>query len=137
MSGDVHVFTYNTTMATVLVVEDNETFRKLLTDALSDAGFTVHEAPDGKIGVEKALQVHPDVVLLDVRLPEKTGTDVLADIRADEWGKTAKIFMLTEVQSMDTIAAAVKGGIAGYIVKNEQTLDEIVSQVKNATGSPA
>ncbi len=115
----------------VLIVEDNETFRKLLGDALAAAGFTVSTASDGDEGVTKAVAEHPDIVLLDMRMPRLSGLDALRQIRAaDSWGKSVPALMLTEVRTIDTIADAVQLGTKGYVIKNEQTIEEIVALIK-------
>ena len=63
---------------TVLVVEDDPWIRSLMADLLAGEGYAVVQAADGKAGLNLAEQHDPDVILLDLAMPEKSGLDVLA-----------------------------------------------------------
>jgi two-component system cell cycle response regulator DivK len=76
----------------VLVVEDNERNMKLLRDVLAANGFTTLEATTGARAVELAREHSPELVLLDIRLPDIDGVEVLRRLRAD--GRTASITIL-------------------------------------------
>jgi two-component system, cell cycle response regulator DivK len=76
----------------VLVVEDNERNMKLLRDVLTANGFTTLEATTGSRAVELAREHSPELVLLDIRLPDIDGVEVLRRLRAD--GRTASITIL-------------------------------------------
>ena len=76
----------------VLVVEDNEKNMKLLRDVLTANGFTTLEATTGARAIELAQEHSPELVLLDIRLPDIDGVEVLRQLRAD--GRTASITIL-------------------------------------------
>ena len=82
------------------------------------------------MGLKRALEFHPDVILLDLVMPKIDGFEVLKRLREDSWGKGAKVIMLTLIDRMDSIAQAVDKNVAGYLVKTNYSLDEIVGEVK-------
>jgi len=69
---------------TVLVVEDDPWIRSLMTDLLAGEGYSVVQASDGKAGLEMAEETDPDVILLDLAMPEKSGLDVLHELKTSK-----------------------------------------------------
>ncbi|TME28029.1 MAG: response regulator [Chloroflexi bacterium] len=69
---------------TVLVVEDDPWIRSLMADLLAGEGYSVVQASDGKAGLEMAEQNDPDVILLDLAMPEKSGLDVLHELKSSK-----------------------------------------------------
>jgi DNA-binding response OmpR family regulator len=69
-------------MAEILIVEDNEAHVRALTDLFSDLGHKVFSARDGESGLRQALEILPNVLILDIMLPRKSGYEVCAAIRA-------------------------------------------------------
>ena len=76
-------------MTRVLVVDDNASNRKLARDVLNAAGFRTLEAATGTEGIELAVEHEPDVILLDLRLPDLPGAEVVRQLNED--GRTARI----------------------------------------------
>lgn len=114
----------------VLVVDDDENLRTVLLDKLNLSGFEAIGAVNGKEGLEKALKLHPDIILLDVLMPIMSGWETLGNLRKDEWGKKAKVMMLTVIEDAESIAQAVEGQSVAYLLKTEETMDEVVEKVK-------
>src|ERR1043166_1311561 len=69
---------------TVLVVEDDPWIRSLMADLLAGEGYSVVQASDGKAGLERAEENEPDVILLDLAMPEKSGLDVLHELKSSK-----------------------------------------------------
>ena len=69
---------------TVLVVEDDPWIRSLMADLLSGEGYTVVQAAEGKTGLQMAEEHKPDVILLDLAMPEKSGLDVLHELKSSK-----------------------------------------------------
>lgn len=116
----------------LLIVEDEEVLSKSLTEKFTSEGFEVSCAFDGKDGLEKALKIHPDVILLDILMPKMDGIGVLKELRKDDWGKEAKVVILTNLGDTEKIAQAMQAGMDGsftYLIKTDQTLDNILSEV--------
>src|SRR5882724_12815069 len=92
----------------ILIVEDEEAMLRLLSDALSEAGFQVVTAKDGVQGLGNAKTYHPDLILLDIILPEMDGITMMKTLReTDEWGKNVPIIVLTNLNADDAIMKAV------------------------------
>ena len=129
-------FCYNSDMDThtkkVLVVEDDKDYRGLLVDKLTLEGYSVLEAADGIKGLAIALQEHPDLILLDIMMPVMTGLQVLEKLREDSWGKTASVFLLTNVDPDDNIMEKVaKYTPSYYLLKKGDILpDEIAEKIR-------
>ena len=114
----------------ILVVDDDENLRLVLVDKLNIVGFDAVGASNGKEGLEKALKIHPDVILLDIMMPVMNGWDMLKKLREDKWGNEAKVIMLTVAEDTEAIARAVEGGSLAYLIKTDQSTDDIVEKVK-------
>ena len=97
----------------ILVVDDSESMRKLLVEIFKDAGFTnIIEASNGNAAVELYNAEHPDIVLLDIIMPDKNGVEVLREI-----GKGARVIVVSAVGQDAMVAEARKLGACDYVVK--------------------
>jgi DNA-binding response OmpR family regulator len=81
----------------VLVVDDDESTRRFLSAALEENGYEALRAQDGKEGLETIMRENPDLVLLDVMMPKKTGFVLFKQLRRDEKYKDLPVIMLTGV----------------------------------------
>ncbi|MBY0310149.1 response regulator [Patescibacteria group bacterium] len=79
----------------ILVIEDAPELAGALDDLLKMKGYITLVENSGTRGLQVALTEHPDLILLDLRLPDLDGAAVLRELRKDEWGKTAHVLMLT------------------------------------------
>ncbi|MEI6553812.1 MAG: response regulator [bacterium] len=114
----------------VLVIDDDNNLTTVLVDKLNFSNFDATSAPDGLIGLQKALEIKPDVILLDVKMPNMSGWETLEKLRVDAWGEKAKVIMLTALDQPETVAHAMEEGSTVFIVKTNYTLDQIVDKVK-------
>lgn len=113
----------------VLLVDDQELFRrgvKMMLDA--DGGLDIEEAGDGDRALELVTISPPDVVLLDVRMPGRTGVEICADIKAVS--PTTGIIMLTASDEESDLYESIKSGASGYILKDGSTYDQVVEAVR-------
>lgn len=109
----------------VLVVDDDESIRTSLKRALSYAGFTVDIAEAGEAGLRQALVQPPDVVVLDVMLPDLSGVEVCKRLRA---GDDVPILMLTARDEIRDRVQGLEAGADDYLVK-PFALDELVARL--------
>jgi len=119
----------------VLVIDDEEGLRKALKIKLTDEGYDVSVAADGKSGLEKALSDHPDLILLDVMMPKMTGQEVIAELQKDSWGKNVSVLFLTNVSDPIQVAQIGEQSVGNstifdYMVKSDWSLDDIAERVK-------
>lgn len=113
----------------VLIVDDQELFRRGLMMVLGLEGGIeiVGEAADGDQGVELAAQTAPDVVLLDIRMPRRTGLEACSSIKTAV--PSAKIIMLTVSDEEADLYDAVKSGASGYLLK-DSSVEEVAQAVR-------
>ena len=104
-------------MTNVLVVDDSETIRNQVTEALTGAGMTVGQAIDGNDGVSKIRAGGIDCVVCDVNMPNKDGIELVKEIKAESRFAKLPIIMLTTEGAKDLIARAKKAGASGWMVK--------------------
>ncbi|MFZ5823808.1 MAG: response regulator [Bacillota bacterium] len=115
-------------MTTILLVDDHSVVRMGLKALLSRApGFEViGEAATAREAHEKALALHPDVILMDVRLPDGSGIECCRAIREER--PQVRVLMLTSYDDKDAAVAAVVAGAAGYILKQVEA-DELLRSI--------
>ena len=118
----------------ILVVEDDEAISKALQTKLVNEGYEVIVATDGAEGVELALSEKPDLILLDVILPVMDGITVLDKLRADRWGKTVPVIILSNLGKADAIEESKERGVNHYLVKTDWKLADVIQKVKDELG---
>lgn len=91
----------------ILVIEDNHELGESLNDMLELANYEPHIALTGRDGISHALEHHPDLIILDIRLPDISGYDVYHKLREDSWGKDARVLILTASESIENISKNV------------------------------
>ncbi len=117
-------------MAKILVVEDDQILSTMLVRSLEAEHFEVHAADDGVQGVLEIRTWHPDLVLLDLLMPNKDGLGVLTDIRSDPETMKTHVIVFSNVSASETIAQVKKFGVTEYFIKANTTPREIVAKVK-------
>jgi len=101
----------------VLIVDDNEKNVKLARDVLRFAGFRTLEAASGEEGVSLAAEHLPDVILMDIRLPDMDGTDALHRLREQERTAHIPVVALTSFAMKGDRERFLEAGFDGYLVK--------------------
>ena len=106
-------------MITVALADDQALVRAGFRLILEAAGFeVVGEAPNGAVAVELAARHHPDVVLMDIRMPEMDGLEATRRILADEPGTGCRIIMLTTFDLDQYVYGALAAGASGFLLKH-------------------
>jgi len=119
----------------VLAVDDNADIRDLIAFVLRRENYQVSTAPDGISGLEIIKETKPDLIILDVVMPEFSGYDVLEAVRSDKSSKIRDIpvLMITSKSSTDDIDQALELGATSYIVKPFRPA-KLVMKVKSLLG---
>jgi two-component system, OmpR family, KDP operon response regulator KdpE len=115
-------------MTGVLVIDDEVQIRRLLRVSLDKQGFAVYEAGSGEEGLQMALAKKPDIVLLDLGLPDADGADVLTKLRT--WS-SVPVIVLSVRDSEEEIVRLLDGGADDYLIKPFNT-GELVARMKVA-----
>ena len=108
-------------MKSVLIIDDDPLIRKTLSSHLAKKGFEVHLAEDGEAGLDRFAEICPDLVLLDIRLPDTGGLDVLR--RITEQRTRTSVLMMTAFDDMQSTIMAIKLGAFEYLVKPLNFID--------------
>ncbi|MGB9802797.1 sigma-54-dependent transcriptional regulator [Desulfofundulus sp.] len=114
----------------ILVVDDEESVRQTLKDILTDHGYRVEVARDGREGLEKIIDLDPSAVIMDIRMPEVDGIRVLELVRLK--GQDTPIILITAYGSTQSTIEAMKLGAFDYLLKPLQ-INELLETLKKAT----
>lgn len=100
---------------TILVVDDAAFMRMMIRDILAKEGYTIHEAVNGRDAIEKYAEVQPDLVTMDITMPELDGISALKSIR--ETHPKARILMVSAMGQQKMIVEALEAGALDFLVK--------------------
>jgi len=117
----------------ILVIDDEKSICETLELYLTEEGYEVYTANTGTEGLNKAVQISPDLIILDIRLPDIDGFTVLEDLK-EEHDNTAKVIMITAHHDMETTIRAMKEGAFDYIHK-PINIDELDIAIQKALKS--
>ena len=119
-------------MTKIAIVEDDPVISQMYQMKFEADGFDVQLANDGKKGVALVEHFTPDIVLLDIQMPEMNGQEALTAIRKQPWGKDIPVIILTNLGEEEAPKGIRSLGIHSYIVKAELTPRQVVQRVKDA-----
>ncbi|MEA2570407.1 MAG: hypothetical protein QOI24_2408 [Acidobacteriota bacterium] len=120
----------------ILIADDHALFRDGLRSLLQSQGHeVVGEAPNGKLAVELALKLRPDLVLMDISMPELDGVSATRELTAQQPG--IKVIMLTASEQNETLFDAIKAGAQGYLMKNLEAEEFFALLDRAGNGEPA
>jgi len=121
------------TTKTILIVEDERSLREAVRDVLILKNFSVLEAKNGREGLEMALSLHPDLILLDQIMPEMDGMSALKKIRADKWGTNVPVILLTNLSGTNE---QLVDGVTEYnpalnLIKSDWKIHDVVDKIES------
>ena len=117
----------------ILLVDDSETILMMEQMILQKEFYEVVIARDGKEGIAKAVETKPDLILMDVVMPEMNGFEAVKRLRQREETKSVPIVMVTTEAEMESMEAGYVSGCNDYVVKPIDRL-ELLAKVKNLLG---
>jgi len=118
---------------TILVVDDAAFMRMMIRDILSKEGYEIHEAVNGRDAVEKYDEVQPDLVTMDITMPEMSGLEALKQIRDRDSG--ARVLMVSAMGQQKMIVEALESGALDFLVKPFQPTKVLETVKKCLQGS--
>lgn len=117
-------------MTKIAIIEDDQTISQMYRMKFEADGFEVQLAGDGKRGVALVESFQPDIILLDLQMPEMNGDEALTNIRAHDWGKNIPVIILTNMGHEESPKGLELLDVSSYIVKADLTPSQVVAQVK-------
>ena len=113
----------------VLIIEDDPAILGILADKIAEAGFSVLKAQDGQHGLALALEVLPDLILLDLLIPKLSGLDVLEKLRANTRSSHIPVLVLSNLNDDESLNKTLARNNASLIIKSNTPLESIVDKV--------
>ena len=123
------------TGAQILVVEDNERNMRLFCDVLQASGYRTLEATTGESAVDLAIDHGPDLVLMDIQLPDIDGVEALGRLRADERSASLPVLALTAQAMEGDRERFLAAGFDGYLSKPVNIADFVTTVKRYCEGS--
>ncbi len=120
------------TIKTILLIEDDLFIGEMYSRSLSRAGYQVNLIQNGQEGLKAALATTYDLILLDVMLPEKKGSEILKSLRGTEDKvPNTRIIVLTNYEEDDESKAAMQAKADGYLIKADITPSRLLEIIKS------
>lgn len=116
---------------TILIVEDEQSQVKILRESLENEGFKVLVERNSQDGLKTALMKRPNLILLDLIMPELSGIEMLEELRKDGWGRDVPVIILSNQSDTAEVHNAVTFGVAEFLVKADHSIEEIISLIKS------
>lgn len=117
-------------MPKIAIIEDDQAISQMYRFKFEAEGYTVETAENGKLGLELAGKMRPDIILLDLMMPEMTGDEMLEKLRATDWGKQTKVIILTNMGEQEIPDKIRQLGVSGVILKANMTPRQVADTVK-------
>jgi DNA-binding response OmpR family regulator len=119
-------------MTKIAIIEDDAVISQMYRMKFEAEGYEVQMAANGRLGVELVGKMRPDIILLDLRMPEMDGAEALTQIRKKDWGKNIPVLILTNVGVEEAPKELENLNVLSYIVKADLTPRQVTEKVKEA-----
>lgn len=117
-------------MAKIAIIEDDMAIAQMYRLKFEAEGYKVEIAANGKLGLELCEEMQPDIVLLDLMMPEMNGDEVLEKMRKESWGEKPEVIILTNVSEQEAPERLKDLRVSDFIVKAEMTPSQVADLVK-------
>jgi DNA-binding response OmpR family regulator len=117
-------------MTKIAIIEDDAAISQMYRFKFEAEGYTVETAENGKLGLALAESMKPDIILLDLMMPEMTGDEMLEKLRKTAWGKNTKVIILTNMGEQEIPDKVKQLGVSGVILKADMTPRQVADAVK-------
>ena len=122
-------------MTTIAIIEDDQVINQMYRMKFEAAGFEVVSASDGEAGVKVVQRANPDIILLDLQMPNMNGTEALQKIRHQPANANTPVIILTNLGEEEAPVELRRLGIDSYIVKANLTPSQVAARVKETLNS--
>lgn len=120
----------------ILIAEDDDMMSRLYYKAFTLEGYLAELASDGNAALDKARELKPDFIILDVMMPKLNGLETLVRLKADPVLQAIPVVMLTNLAGQQDADAAIARGALKYIIKSEHEPHEVVAIIKQLLSAP-
>lgn len=117
-------------MVKIAIIEDDEAIAQMYRIKFEAENYEVETAENGKLGLALAEDMRPDIILLDLMMPEMNGDEMLVKLRATDWGKKIKVIVLTNMGEQEAPDIIKTLNVRRFIVKAEMTPRQVAEMVK-------
>lgn len=117
-------------MIKIAIIEDDQIISQMYRIKFEADGFDVETAENGKLGLELIKEMKPNIVLLDLMMPEMNGDEMLAQLRKTDWGKDMPVIILTNMGEAEVPKEVMELGVRKVILKADMTPKQVVDLVK-------
>ncbi len=114
----------------IAIIEDDQAISQMYRMKFEAEGYEVETAENGKLGYELAKAMRPDMILLDLMMPEMNGDECLAKIRKESWGENVKVIILTNMGEQEAPEVLKSLSVLAFIVKANMTPRQVADLVK-------
>lgn len=114
----------------IAIIEDDQAISQMYRMKFEAEGFEVETAENGILGFELVEQMRPDIILLDLMMPEMNGDECLEKIRNESWGKHIKVIILTNMGEQEAPKSIHGLEVSAFIVKANMTPRQVANLVK-------
>lgn len=115
----------------ILLIEDDELFADLYSRKLVMEGFSVEVAKNGLVGLEITKHAHPDLVLLDLVMPQMGGLEFLEAYKNDTGRPSVRVVVVTNHDSLSDVRRSLELGVLDYLLKSKYTTEQMVSRIRS------
>lgn len=116
--------------AKIAIIEDDPAISQMYRFKFEAEGYEVETAGNGKLGLELAQKLKPDIILLDLMMPEMNGDEMLEKMRATSWGKDIKVVVLTNKGEQEIPEKVRQLNVSAVILKADMTPRQVAELVK-------
>ena len=117
-------------MPSIAIIEDDQAISQMYRFKFEAEGFQVQTAENGVIGLQLVESMKPDIILLDLMMPEMTGDQMLAELRKTSWGKDIKVIILTNMGEQEVPESVKELGVSAVILKADMTPRQVADLVR-------
>lgn len=117
-------------MKTILLIEDDPFLVDIYTIKLRESGFSVESAFDGEEGLRKLKEKKPDLLILDIVLPNIDGWELLREIKSIKGSERLPVIVLSNLGQKQEVEKGIELGVTKYLIKAHYTPSEVVQEVK-------
>jgi DNA-binding response OmpR family regulator len=122
--------TNNGKVKKILLAEDDQFISRAYKDGLGRAGYKIITAMDGREALKKIRSEEPDMVLLDLIMPEKNGFEVLEEMKKDKALKNIPVIVLSNLGQESDVDQGKKLGAVDYLIKSNVSIKEVIEVIK-------